>query len=119
MAAVASIVDSYPEDRIPASQRVVFHRFRLAFNEAFAGADGLADESGAMPPGPAKPLPADVAAVYDHLAANLRWPPGYGRDHKLATIHAMLGKPATAAEAQANAAVWYHANNEGDVADVA
>lgn len=113
MAALASMIDSFPEDQIPRTEFRSFHDFKREFETAFGEVDRMAAFEGVTPP-QAGPLPDGVESLYDHLAANLRWPPGYGREHKLDTIHAMLGKPTTAALARERAAEWYAANNEGD-----
>lgn len=103
IAAIGAEIDSM-ELAVPESQRMLFEKLKVALDEALAGADGLAQDAGATP----SPLPSDLdkglREFYGHLAANLRWPPGYATAHKRAIVHQMLGSPANEDEARERAA---------------
>ena len=98
------------EVSVPPSQLRAFGQLKAAYERALAKADDLAAEEGVAPE-PMSPIGDDQAKFYAHLAANLRWPPGYDAAHKQASVHQMLNAPTTENEARERAAEWYAANN--------
>ena len=95
----------------PDELKAIYRRALGAVEDAATATTKAADSMELTPAAPTRPFNESVVDFYEHMIANLRWPVGYSRDHKMVMLHEILGQPTDEQTARVRMASWYERKN--------